>query len=356
MFWKDEKFQQNYYNFFYKVLGFEKDTKILPVNFEKPWYQIILDQKWAFSLEIVSEIIQSVYGALTPLILSKAIFDQNVWIIIYFALGYLVLEILNRIILRVHTIFVLQSRFSIAFAAYKFFLTVDPIFHTTKSSGQITSKIQSTMNDLGDLLNQLVSNILPVIVGFTTVIITIGSYNRYLALIGIVSFILISVVNGGLNYINSLIFSKRVIKMRDKALSVTVENLHQNQLIRSVFAVNEQVGRTRDVLKKFMVTRGTSVLSHGIATSITRVLYISSVLILSLTIFNLIKSGSMEQNLGLTLIITYVNGSSQILRLGQTIKDFVEKYTSVTDLFEFIRSFGKQSYPVLEGDEISNIS
>jgi hypothetical protein len=91
-------------------------------------------------------------------------------------------------------------------------------------------------------------------------------------------------------------------------------------------------------------------LAYGIGTTITRSLYIISTLSIAIVIFYQVSGGSLDQYLGITLIITYINGSSQILRLGRTINDFVEKVTGVIDTFEFIRNFGVQSYPVLESD------
>jgi len=52
------------------------------------------------------------------------------------------------------------------------------------------------------------------------------------------------------------------------------------------------------------------------------------------------------------LLLAYFNGSSQILRLGDLIRNIIQIISRQEDLFDFIRQFGVQTYPVLEGDKI----
>ncbi len=350
-FWNNPEFQEKIYNFFYNLFRFESSLKILPVDLDKPWYQIILDQKWIFLLEIISEAVQAVYGALTPLILGYTLFNQSLSTLFWFVFGYALLEIMNRFVLRFQTIMTYQTSNSIAFAAYSFFLTVDPIFHTNKSSGQIFGKIQSTTASISELLSQFVSGLVPLITGFVTVVIALGSYSWTLAVTSISFFVLITLTNGTFNLVNARTFKPRMIKQEDKTNGLLVENLFQNALIRSSFATPERLKRTKKLLLDNMVITATRDLSVGVGTTMTRILYIIGTFAIAFILLNLLKKGELSTNLAVTLMITYINSSSPVMRFGQTIRQFVDKYVQATDLFTFIQKFGKQSFPVLEGEE-----
>jgi ABC-type multidrug transport system fused ATPase/permease subunit len=239
---------------------------------------------------------------------------------------------------------------SIAYWSYRYFLTVDPIFHTTKSSGQIISKIGRGSNDFIDLMLSILGSIIPVVTGFVTIIITLAKYNLELGVVSLVAFISISIVNGVMGIAGAKSFKKQVIKVQDKVSSVVVENLQQNALIRSTFATTEQDQKNKQLSLDTMVVRATMWLGFGVSITVTRLLYVLASFILAVLIIKFIDQGVLKPEVGLTLLVTFVNGSNQILMLGRTLRDLTDKYLSITDLFDFIRSFGKQTYPVLEGE------
>ena len=352
MFNLSSEFKERYYNFIYKYFNLEKDIKLIPVDFNKPWYQILLDQKWNLSLQIILEFVQSVFSSLTPIILGFALFNSKIEYLYYFAFGYIVLEIFNRVVIRYFSILIMQSKNSVAFSAYQYFLSVDPIYHTTKSSGQIISKIQKTTSDIELLISAIVEVLLPTIVGFVTVVITIATFDYRLGIVGTISFILITAVNGGLNFINAEIFKKKTIAAEDKAKADSVETLQQNALIRASFASNEQLQKVRKSTVKSMIIESVSRQTFGVTRTLTRIIYAISTLIIGLIIYNLTSTNEINAGIGISLLLAYFNGSSQILRLGDLIRNIIQIISRQEDLFDFIRQFGVQTYPVLEGDKI----
>ena len=354
MFKLSSEFKERYYNFIYKYFNLEKDIKLLPVDFNKPWYQILLDQKWNLGLQIIVEFVSSVFSSLTPLILGTAFFSNKIEYLYYFAAGYVVIEILNRFVLRYFSILMLQSKNSVAFSAYQYFLTVDPIYHSTKSSGQIISKIQKTTSDLEMFISGSVEVFLATIVAFVTVIITIATFDYRLGIVGTISFILIALVNGGLNFINAEIFKKKTIAAEDKAKADSVETLQQNALIRASFAANEQLGKVKKSTTKYMVLESVSRQTFGVTRTLTRIVYATSTLLIGLIIYDLTSTNQMNVGIGISLLLAYFNGSGQILRIGDLIRNLIQIISRQEDLFEFIRQFGLQTYPVLEGDKIED--
>jgi ABC-type bacteriocin/lantibiotic exporter with double-glycine peptidase domain len=344
-----EEFLQKYANVLSNSYRFGQLAKLFEVDFQKPWWQVILNKSWLFGLLFFSEMIQVIFNSLTPLILGYAIANMEIKAIFVYIIGYALLEIFNRSVLKQSILYIVQTSQSVRSSAYKFFLTVDPLYHSTKSSGKIISKIDRAAKDFEDGLNQFIS-VFNVTIGFATVVITVGSFNFWLAIVGITSFVIILSFNYLAINLNLKAFYKKVIQSSDKVSAVSVENLHQNSLIRSSFATNEQYIKLKDTILKNVISRLNFMFSNQVSNTFVRLLYISTVSIMSLVLFNLIQSGQVNPTVGVTLIITYVNGSSQILKLGQTIQNLSEKYASITDLFKFIRNFGKQSYPVLEAD------
>ena len=352
MFKLSSEFKERYYNFIYKYFNLEKDIKLLPVDFNKPWYQILLDQRWNLGLQIAVEFVSSIFSSLTPLILGTAFFSNKIEYLYYFAAGYIVIEILNRFVIRYFSILMLQSKNSVAFSAYQYFLIVDPIYHSTKSSGQIISKIQKTTSDLEMFISGSVEVFLATIVAFVTVIITIATFDYRLGIVGTISFILIALVNGGLNFINAEIFKKKTIAAEDKAKADSVETLQQNALIRASFAANEQLGKVKKSTTKYMVLESVSRQTFGVTRTLTRIVYATSTLLIGLIIYDLTSTNQMNVGIGISLLLAYFNGSGQILRIGDLIRNLIQIVSRQEDLFEFIRQFGLQTYPVLEGDEI----
>jgi ABC-type multidrug transport system fused ATPase/permease subunit len=352
MFKLSSEFKERYYNFIYKYFNLEKDIKLLPVDFNKPWYQILLDQKWNLSLQIILEFVQSVFSSLTPVILGFALFNSKIEYLYYFAIVYIILEIFNRVVIRYFSILIMQSKNSVAFSAYQYFLSVDPIYHTTKSSGQIISKIQKTTSDLEMLISAIVEVLLPTVIGFLTVVITIATFDYRLGIVGTISFILITTVNGGLNFINAEIFKKKTIAAEDKAKADSVETLQQNALIRASFASNEQLQKVRKSTVKSMIIESVSRQTFGVTRTLTRIIYAISTLLIGLIIYNLTSTNEINAGIGISLLLAYFNGSSQILRLGDLIRNIIQIISRQEDLFDFIRQFGVQTYPVLETDKI----
>jgi hypothetical protein len=135
MFWTNPKLQATYYKFLHKLYSFDDKIKFFPIDLKKPWYNIFLLKRYTFVLVFFSEVFQSVFDALFPLIIgySLSIGDFKILLI---AIGvYLLTEIINRFALYYYNLALAQLHGSLMKVAQDFFLTVDPISHSTKSTG-----------------------------------------------------------------------------------------------------------------------------------------------------------------------------------------------------------------------------
>jgi len=346
--------QKWFYTFTTKLFNVSKDLRIYSIDFSKPWWHILGHQKITFAIIIFSEIIQSIYTTLLPFIFGKAINEKNFDIIIYNLIFFFMLEFANRVILRYFSVLYNNIVITIKYQAYKYFLTVDPIFHSTKSSGQIVSKIENTTSTISSFLSMMVSSFVPIITGFATVIVTMFSVDLGLGLVSLGFYILLIFVNIFMSYLANDAFNEIIINARDHLQSITTENILQNWFIRSTFATSEQVEKNRKAILKSSAIFSTSWLSFGLITTTSRYLYAISTTILTFIIIQKIEDGEMNLVLATALIITYLGGSKSIIQMGEVVQTLAENNSKLNDLYRFISGFGKQTYPVLNEDELVN--
>jgi hypothetical protein len=67
-------------------------------------------------------------------------------------------------------------------------------------------------------------------------------------------------------------------------------------------------------------------------------------------ISNLIRFDNFDLVDGLAALATYLGGTSRVVGFGSKIKRLIEAEYKIRDLFIFIQTFGKQTFPVLKGD------
>lgn len=347
--------QNWFYNFTIKLFRVSDGLKIYPIDFSKPWWHIFKHQKLVFAVVILSEIIQSIYETLLPFIFGKAISDKNPQIIVWNLIFFLILELFNRVVVRYFSVFYNCIGVSIKYQSYKYFLTVDPIFHSTKSSGQIISKIENTTTTIGSFLNSMVGSFVPIIIGFATVAITMFSVDLKLGLVALGFYILILIINVCLSYLTTDAFNQPTIKLRDKLQAIMTENIFQNWFIRSTFATSEQVKKNKENILKAHSVFSTSWISYGLTTTLSRYLYAISTAILGFMIIQKIQAKELDTILATALIITYLGGSRAIIQLGDIVQQIAENNNKLNDLYKFIAGFGKQTYPVLEEENLTKM-
>jgi ABC-type multidrug transport system fused ATPase/permease subunit len=285
---------------------------------------------------------------LVPIAFGLAISSLNYSYIVYIVLGFIFTELLDRFAVYINGITTAEIQGSIAQSAQIFFLTVDPIYHSTKSSGSIISKIQSgSGRDFNMMINSIFFHILPALVSYATVTITLIYFNLYLGIIATIFFVIITMLTSVFRYINSNALVAKWVKARDKYAGVTTENLVQNSLIRSSFATVETLQKTKELASSAHNVRNVMFMGSALVTMVSRILYILSVLFIGYGLLDLVQKGSVNSVLATTAIITYMAGSRGILRIGDTVGDITESLANIRDLFDFIRNFGKQTFPVL---------
>lgn len=325
----------------------EIETCLLPIDFAKPWWQIIVDQKrLALTISLLTlspHILWSISPFLLTYIFKIGSFDAcmlifGLWSIINFAeaSGY-----------RLNAKFQLQIIHSIHQNAHKQLLVVDPRYHTHRSSGAILGKIERAARGYEDLLDQIILEFFPMIVGVITTVIALSFYSIWLAIS--VSCLFLLIITCGYYYATkiSLPWQKRFIASDDAFRATAVENLSQVHLVRATFASNHINHKLSANIKDNMKYESDLWLSYTFSNFILRTIYLVALFSVIMVLFWQVKNGNTTVVSASALAIAYLRNTQLLLKVIAPFRRYIRGFIAVKDLFAFIPTYGKQSYPVL---------
>src|SRR5258705_6206577 len=157
-------------------------VKLIFIDFTKPWWRIIVDQKWLATIVLISVIIRDVFWAMVPFLIALVLENGswNGFIILSVAWG---LSELNMILQSpVGVRFQLQCIHSVLYSAHQYLLAVDPQYHVKRSSGIILAKIDRAARGYEEVLDQVTYEFAPLVIGIITMIVILSQYSMILVL------------------------------------------------------------------------------------------------------------------------------------------------------------------------------
>jgi len=345
-----EKLAKSYSKRCLKFTNLDKKGQLAVIDFTKPWWSVFTQRKLFLAFILSGRIIASVIITLLPLFIGLAISSKQALSFGLLFLVWICSDSWRYITLYFTSKFVASIISGLRYSAYRFFLTVDPIYHATKMTGEIFGKIERCAFAYEEFIDASVYAILPILVGITTVIISFFTLNLVLGSIALFFLLFLAILNISMILFNSLAFEKRVIDADDSVKASSMESLVQIQFIRSYFATNEVNTELKGKSRFFMANDGTYYISFHTAIYISRLFYAFSLCALGLYVLYMIKQGTISGMAGTTFLVTYVHGTYRIIKIGKRTQKFVRSITRIKDLFHFIHYFGKQTFPVLKGD------
>jgi len=357
------KLAEKYFWLGLRATGLARTLEFPEVDFEKPWWMAALKRWFTWIIILTGRIIPSVFITLIPLMVTYALKGGKP---VYF--GFIVLAWVLVESWRYVTVWIFDTEqarivFGIHYSAYRFFLTVDPIYHAMRTSGKLFAKIERGAHAYEDLLMVFVYELLAIIVGIVTVIGSLFALNLTVGFISLAFLLSITAFNICAILFNALAFESRFIKADDEMKSISMESLVRIELVRSSFASEELNDSIRDRNRFAGAVLATHWISFGTAMLVTRIAYGVSVSVLGLYVLSLIKSGVISTTVGAGFLATYVHGSYRVMRIGNKSQKVMRCIIRIKDLFNFIRGFGQQTFPVLSDEapdivvpEVSSIS
>lgn len=336
-----------YYNFWINFLNLEKRSTILPIDFSKHWTSIIWSQKTHLSVIIFSETLIEVFYTLIPLILGWIIEQKNISLFFSLIAAWAIAIILQYISAYSMTILETQCIASVQYNSYEFFLTADPIYHFKRASGKLFAKIERGARSYEGFLDLMLYDLGPTLISITTAITSLLFIDSRLGLIAFSLLLTIALVNIILNLITGTAFEPNLIEADDNLKAISIESLTQVQLVRASFASKTIAQKVYKNNRSLLTKEGSAWLALGATFFVTRLLYLVSILLLGYAIIDQIILGHLSSALGLTLILTYMRGTYQIITIGRKIRKLISAITRIKDLYKYIKEFGIQTFPVL---------
>jgi len=337
----------------HKLLNFtdlDKKENLAEIDFKKPWWAIFLKSKKKLAVILSGRIIASVLITLLPTLIGYSFKSQQLSSFGFLLAAWICTESWRYYTLYMCTKFIASIISGIRYSAFKFFLTVDPIYHTKRATGEVFGKIERCAFAYEEFIDSAIYDILPIVVGISTVVVTFFIMNIALGFVAFIFIVIICALNACMVLFNSLAFERKVIKADDAVKISGVESLIQIGLVRSSFATNEVNNQLESKSSYFMAVDGAYFISFHTAMFISRILYAVSLCTLGIYVVSLVKSGTVSVLLGSAFLVTYLHGTYHIIKIGKRVQKFIRSITRIEDLFYFIRGFGKQTFPVLKKD------
>jgi ABC-type multidrug transport system fused ATPase/permease subunit len=342
-----------YDRYFPSFKYFKDKTTIMDVDFSQPWWKIFSNQKPFVFAWLIGELVSSIFRPLSIFFISLVFSSMRMDYFVCFFVSWFFVYVITFITRLYKSVFQLRAIHSLHYQAHSWFLKVDPIFHSNRSSGTILGKIDRATKALENLVNAIGDHIVYNAISSIVVIITLLCYSITL---GISAFILLSSIVFLIILIAiyfNIPYEKKLIKADDKSKSISVENLAQIVLIRTCFASPQMDDRLHEKDSLVARTEGKLWFFYNFSYTFVKSLYLLSMVALGIYVFNAISNGIINHTIGVTLFFTYMRGTYDIIRLEQPIRDTFNGITRIKDLFKYINEFGTQTYPVLKSKKES---
>lgn len=325
----------------------QKKLKLLPIDFTRPWWYLIVAQKGLFIAVVMLLMSSQMFLTLAPFFIAKTLESGALWAYGLLFVGWLSIDFINTYARQLNTRFQLQCIHSIYQNAHNFLLTRDPQYHVYRSSGAVLGKIDRAARGYEELLDQIVFELAPLFISLVTIAVILSSYSFVLALFITGSFVAIASSGYFFAKYRFRYWEKGFIETDDAFRSAAVENLTQIQLVRATFASDYMSEKLAGAAQTNMRSESRVWLSYILAAFSLNVFYTFTIFCLLLVLFWYIKIGIISIISATGLTLAYINGTRELAKIIKPFRRYMRGWAAVIDLFEFIPLFGKQTYPVI---------
>jgi len=350
MLYRLKKLANSFYFWWLRVTRLDKNMTVRHLDFERKWWSIITE-RWLYWCTVLSgRIIATAFLTLVPVLIGFIFRSQHSVHFFYLVLAWVVVELWRYITIWMFDTEQASIAYGVQYSSYRFFLTVDPIYHAMRTSGRLFAKIERGARAYENLLNTAIYELLPIFVGVFTVIISFFTLDIVVGMIALVFLLLILFLNVSTILFNALAFELRLIDADDDVKVLNMESLTQIELVRSSFASDELDHVVHKKNRHSAAVLSGAWISFATAMLFTRILYGVSVAILGVYVLFMVTQGRIDSLVGASFLATYLHGSYKVMRIGHRAQKLMRYLIRIKDLFSFIQGFGLQTFPVLAQD------
>jgi ATP-binding cassette subfamily B protein len=334
---------------------FGNKSPIMLVDFEKPWWHIIWLQKWRVLLISLGEACINVFDTISPIILGWVFTAKRYDYFAYFSIAWLASIVFQDFVRKLNSTLQLRCIHSVHFNAHQFLLQVDPMYHAHRETGAVLGKIDRASRAYENFLDAVLIDILGYTAGIVTALISLMQESIGLGIILLVLLVIILAFNLGLSRFFIIPRERTLIEADDQVKAMSQENLAQINLIRSYFASNEINHQLKKRDTKLFGQERNLWNANITMWSIIKIMYLFTVFLLGTYILRNIHLGHLTAIDGIALMVMYIQGTYGIISLERPIRTTTRSLTRIKDLYTFLPTFGKQSFPVLQESEEETI-
>lgn len=330
-------------------IGYKRTKDFAPIDFNKHWIHLYKPVMPAFVLDSFLNTLYFSMYTYWPLVIFWGI-ANNLNVLFWYAIAHMIIAISllfsgNLYLNKFHD---LSARFDVNIT--RFFLTSDPINHAQKSSGKIRSKVGRAQNAIGSLIGLFGFNLIPTVfelasvsLAFFAVSLKYGAYTTTI-------FVIMTLV---LVFARRFLFSpilKWAFRYVDAVSAVSLEILQQQNYIRTAMASDLMMEKFNLMNKKLISVVTTRRNAQNIYNTVVRILWFSSMIGL-ISMLWLDNQLIPNNEIVVGLLVVYIGNAGNVFRLSGMLNEIYERTVEIEDLYEYIQSFGGNSYPVIPEPE-----
>jgi hypothetical protein len=351
--WSKPEFKDKYYRWAIATFQLGKPDRLLDINFQKPWWDMLWQMRFTFIHIALFYLSRNSFITFLPIglgwIFSQGRFEMLPWLGLFW-LVFLLWNMfwVNPIALLLYT----KLINSFDFSAQKFFLSIDPIYHSLRASGVVVSKVNRAKDAIDMLVYMITENLMPTVVrlisaGFSLFILGpipgLVSTTFVLLMIGLSCYIYLYQVN---------VFETKYIQNSDKAGQVSLENLTQTNLIRSTFATQNQLSKSKFLLQRARIDWNMKWRNLHICMFVLHLLNLMFLAGLAMWLVPRIQTGQINTGVGLGVLVACCLNFLDLIWVGEMFGRTATAVVQLKDTCDFIKNFGRQTFPVLENQVV----
>ncbi len=327
-------------------------VKLIAIDFTKPWWKIIVDQKWLAAVVFFSVLLRDLFWTMVPLLVAFVLESGN-WHFFAAATGLWILSELNLILqVPLGARFQLQCIHSLYYSAHQYLLKIDPHYHVKRSSGVILAKIERAARGYEEVFDQITYEFAPLVIGIGAMLIILSQYSLVLVLV--IAGCLAITISYGYYFARYSCqkWENAFIKTDDDFKAVAFENLAQIHLIRATFATDYMKEKLTQKISINSKVEKDLWLAYAWTSRILSLLYTLSIILLLGYFVYRVYNNLTTLTFAIGLMLAYIQTTKPLIKILQPFRRYMRGYAAIKDLFEFMPHFGKQTIPVFEGQEL----
>ena len=338
-------FQTRYYNFWSKYVKAQRFLKPFDIDFTKPFWHYLLKVKFHVAMILINLGFTYLFNPIFLIYITKAILDRDM----NFFIQLSILKVLQHIIIlpfgRSFVYLYDSVPCSFRSTVQKLLIQIDPVYFTTKSSGEIVAKIDRTLNAIHTFTSTIFETIIPFAISIGVSIWLIAQLDWKLSCLVLVLFVVLCYVNILLITFNNNIFLPKINHEEEVEKQYLLENIQQNHYIRSTFATPEQLKNTLKIIHQVAIDTATKWRTWQYLIIILEMLLIGMILVI---IGSQILNKNVETYILVGMLTSLYSIYAKYHEIGLVADGFTKAIYNQQEFWQFMRTFGKQTFPVLD--------